>query len=490
MSVRVRFAPSPTGYLHIGGLRTALYNFLFARHHGGRFVLRIEDTDRTRYVPGSVEDIMESLRWAGIEPDESPLHGGEFGPYVQSERTEIYRQHAQQLLERQTAYYAFDTPEELERMRERQQAAGIAPHYDRSSMRNQFTLGPEETRRLLAAGEPATIRLKVPLHGEVKFDDRIRGTIVVPCKDIDDQVLLKSDGYPTYHLANVVDDHLMGITHVIRGEECLPSTPKHILLYQAFGWEPPEFAHLPLLLNPDRSKLSKRHGDVAVRDYIAKGYFPEAIVNFIALLGWNPSGDRELYTMEELIAAFSLERVNKAGAVFDLAKLDWMNAQYLKQRVERDLPGLVAQLRPVLAQRGWNPDDEYIGRVIVLLHERVHRLPEIAEFGAYMFTLPDYDEEFFRSTWDESAPDTLEQLKRVIEATEPFTAAALHEQMNRYSRERNIPFRQIGTLLRLAITGKRVGAGMMDTMALLGKAEVLRRIELFLAWSTRHAPGD
>lgn len=490
MSVRVRFAPSPTGYLHIGGLRTALYNFLFARHHGGRFVLRIEDTDRTRYVPGSVEDILESLRWAGIEPDESPIHGGAFGPYLQSERTEIYRQHALQLLDRETAYYAFDTPEELERMRQRQQAAGIAPHYDRSSMRNQFTLGPDETRRLLAAGEPATIRLKVPLHGEVKFNDRIRGTIVVPCKDIDDQVLLKSDGFPTYHLANVVDDHLMGITHVIRGEEWLPSTPKHILLYRAFDWEPPEFAHLPLLLNPDRSKLSKRHGDVAVRDYIAKGYFPEAVVNFIALLGWNPSSDRELYTMEELIAAFSLDRVNKAGAVFDLAKLDWMNAQYLKQRVEHDLTGLVAKLRPLLGERGWNADDEYIRRVIALLHERVHRLPEIAEFGSYMFTLPEYDEEFFRTTWSDSVPNILDQLKGIIANTEPFTASELHEQINRYSREHNISFRQIGTILRLAITGKRVGAGMMDTMALLGKVEVLRRIDLFLAWSARYAPGD
>jgi len=490
MSVRVRFAPSPTGYLHIGGLRTALYNFLFARHHGGRYILRIEDTDRTRYVPGSVEDILDSLRWAGIEPDESPVHGGDYGPYVQSQRTELYRQHALQLLERGTAYYAFDTPEELERMRQRQQAAGIAPHYDRSTMRNQFTLGEEETRRLLASGEQATIRLKVPLHGEVKFDDRIRGTIIVPCKDVDDQVLLKSDGYPTYHLANVVDDHLMGITHVIRGEEWLPSTPKHILLYQAFGWEPPEFAHLPLLLNPDRSKLSKRHGDVAVRDYIAKGYFPEAIVNFIALLGWNPSGDRELYTIEELIEAFSLDRVNKAGAVFDLSKLDWLNAQYFKQRVERDLAGLVAQLRPHLAERGWHADDEYIGHVIVLLHERVHRLPEIVEFGAYMFSSPTYDEEFFRSTWNESFRSLLEELRDSLATTEPFTSAALHEQLNRYAQEHNIPFRQIGTLLRLALTGKRVGAGMMDTMATLGKAEVLRRIEMFLAWSNEHASGD
>ncbi|MCS6999678.1 MAG: glutamate--tRNA ligase [Bacteroidota bacterium] len=487
MSVRVRFAPSPTGFLHIGGLRTALYNYLFARHHGGRFILRIEDTDRTRYVPGSVEDILESLRWAGIEPDESPVHGGDFGPYVQSQRTEIYRQHAQLLLERGTAYYAFDTPEELERMRQRQQAAGIAPHYDRSSMRNQFTLGPEETKRLLEAGEAATIRLKVPLHGEVKFHDLIRGTIVVPCKDIDDQVLLKSDGFPTYHLANVVDDHLMQITHVIRGEEWLPSTAKHVLLYEAFGWETPQFAHLPLLLNPDRSKLSKRHGDVAVRDYIAKGYFPEAIVNFIALLGWNPSSDRELYTLDELISAFSLERVNKAGAVFDLAKLDWMNAQYLKQRVQRDLQGLVASVRPLLEERGWSASDEYIGRVIVLVHERIHRLPELVEFADYMFTAPHYDEALFRTTWDDTSEELLVELSTLLAAIEPFTAHALQERLNAFAKERNIPFRRIGSLLRLAITGKSVGPGMMDTMALLGKDVVLDRIRNFLEW-TRTLP--
>lgn len=490
MSVRVRFAPSPTGFLHIGGLRTALYNYLFARHHGGRFILRIEDTDRTRYVPGSIEDILDSLRWAGIEPDESPVHGGPAGPYVQSERTELYRQHAQLLLERGTAYYAFDTPEELDRMRQRQQAAGIAPHYDRSSMRNQYTLGQEETRRLLAAGEPATIRLKVPLHGEVKFTDIIRGTIVVPCKDVDDQILLKSDGFPTYHLANVVDDHLMGITHVIRGEEWLPSTPKHLLLYEAFGWEPPAFAHLPLLLNPDRSKLSKRHGDVAVRDYIAKGYFPEAIVNFIALLGWNPSADRELYTLEELVEAFTIERVNKAGAVFDLSKLEWMNAQYLKRFVQSDLPRLIAQLRPLLAERGWSAPDAYIGQVITLLHERIHRLPELVDFARYMFTAPDYDELFFNSAWTDDSHTLLDALSALIEQTEPFTAAALQERLSAFAREHSLPFRRIGTLLRLVITGVSVGAGMMDTIALLGKEETLRRIEMFCHWVAGRVPSS
>lgn len=490
MSVRVRFAPSPTGYLHIGGLRTALYNFLFARHHGGRFILRIEDTDQTRYVEGSIEDILECLKWAGIEPDESPIHGGDYGPYVQSQRTELYRRYAQELIERGTAYYAFDTPEELERMRQRQQAAGIAPHYDRSSMRNQYTLGPEETRRLLAAGEPATIRLKVPLVGQVTFDDIIRGRIVVPCKDVDDQVLLKSDGFPTYHLANVVDDHLMDITHVIRGEEWLPSTPKHILLYQAFGWEPPQFAHLPLLLNPDRSKLSKRHGDVAVRDYIAKGYFPEALVNFIALLGWNPSGDQELYSLDELIDAFSLERVNKAGAVFDTTKLDWMNAQYLKRFVQSNMGRLVDQLRPLLEQRGYHASEEYIARVIELFHERIHRLPELVDFAAYMFTAPTYDYQFYQSLWNEASLQLLGDLESILRQTNPFTTDKLHRRLQSFAHERGLPFRQIGNLLRLAITGVRVGAGMMDTMALLGKDAVLARFEQFRQWVLQATPSQ
>jgi glutamyl-tRNA synthetase len=290
MSVRVRFAPSPTGFLHIGGLRTALYNYLFARHHGGQFILRIEDTDQERTVPGAVENIIEMLSWAGLEFDEGPHVGGPYGPYVQSQRLELYRQQAQVLLERGAAYYAFDTPEELERMRARQRAAGVAPKYDRFSMRNSFTLPEDEVRRLLAEGAPAVVRLAVPLDRTVSFTDIIRGAITVSARDLDDQVLLKSDGFPTYHLANVVDDHFMRITHVIRGEEWIPSTPKHVLLYEAFGWEMPQFAHLPLLLNPDRSKLSKRHGDVAVEDFRRQGYFPEALVNFVALLGWNPTG--------------------------------------------------------------------------------------------------------------------------------------------------------------------------------------------------------
>lgn len=322
MSVRVRFAPSPTGYLHVGGLRTALYNYLFAKRHGGVCILRIEDTDRTRLVEGAADALSHTLRWAGIEFDEGPEQGGACGPYVQSERFDLYRKYASDLLERDAAYYAFDTAEELDAMRKRMQDAGIAWRYDRTTMRNQYTLGEAETKRLLAENAPRVIRMKVPLSGEIRFDDLVRGTITVPARDVDDQILLKSDDFPTYHLANIVDDHLMGITHVIRGEEWLPSTPKHALLYDALGWERPKFAHLPLLLNPDKTKLSKRQGDVAVEDYRDKGYFKEALVNFVALLGWNPSATREIFSMQELIESFTLEKVNKAGAVFDTQKLD------------------------------------------------------------------------------------------------------------------------------------------------------------------------
>ncbi len=479
MSVRVRFAPSPTGFLHIGGLRTALYNFLFARHHGGSFILRIEDTDQERTVPGAVDNIIETLRWVGLEFDEGPHIGGPYGPYIQSQRLELYRQQAQLLLERGAAYHAFDTPEELERMRERQRRAGIAPKYDRFSMRNSFTLPAEEVQRLLAEGMPAVIRLAVPLDREVRFTDIIRGEITVHSRDIDDQVLLKSDGFPTYHLANVVDDHFMHITHVIRGEEWIPSTPKHILLYEAFGWEPPQFAHLPLLLNPDRTKLSKRHGDVAVEDFRRQGYFPEALLNFVALLGWNPTADRELFTLEELIAHFELSKVNRAAAIVDRRKLDWMNAQYLRQL---PLERLARDLEPILRQMGY-PEypPEYLMRVIALLRERVDRLPEIATFGDYMFVPPrQYDWDYFRAHWRPELPQWLEEVVELLQTTEPFHAAVLQERFRQFVAERGQPLRAIVHPLRLILTGKSVGAGIFETMEVLGKRECIQRLRHFL----------
>ncbi len=479
MSVRVRFAPSPTGYLHIGGLRTALYNYLFARHHGGKFVLRIEDTDKTRYVEGSVENIIAMLRWCGLDYDEGPNKGGPYGPYVQSERTEIYRQYARELLDKGAAYIAFDTPEELERMRQRQQQAGIVPKYDRTTMRNQFTLGEEETRRLLAENVPYVIRLKVPLTGTIQFSDLIRGEISVPARDVDDQILLKSDGYPTYHLANVVDDHLMKITHVIRGEEWLPSMPKHVLLYEAFGWEKPKFAHLPLLLNPDRTKLSKRHGHVAVEDFKKEGYFPEALINFVALLGWNPTGEREIYSLEELIAMFDLTKVNKAGAIFDVKKLRWINAHYLRQKDPKEL---AQQLRQYIEERGLGDFSlEYLAKVVVLLRERVDLLPEIFTFGDYMFHPPQYfDLQYFAKVWSEEIQQLIPALLERLKAVDSWEHTRLWEELKAFAKQQGIKVGKVMNALRLMITGKSVGAGMTETMEVLGKEETIQRIEAFL----------
>jgi len=331
--IRTRFAPSPTGFLHVGGLRTALYNYLFAKQNNGQFVLRIEDTDQRRKVAGAVENLIATLDWAGVKPDEGPNIGGEFGPYVQSERLDLYRKHARELLEKGHAYYCFCSAERLQQLKERQTAQKIPPRYDNHCR----SLSAAEVQRRLAAGEEHVIRLKVPPEGMVMVTDLIRGQVTFPVTQIDDQVLIKSDGFPTYHLANVIDDHFMQISHVIRGEEWLPSTPKHVLLYQYFGWELPQFAHLSLLLNPDKSKLSKRQGDVAAEDYRKKGFLPEALINFLALLGWNPGDDREIFSMNELIGEFSLERVGRSGAIFNVEKLQWMNGLYIRNLQPQEL---------------------------------------------------------------------------------------------------------------------------------------------------------
>lgn len=476
MSVRVRFAPSPTGFVHIGSLRTALYNYLFAKHHGGTNILRIEDTDRTRFVEGAEEEIISTCRWAGIEFDESTEKGGQFGPYRQSERTEIYRQHASILLENGNAYYAFDTSEELDKMRERQQSAGIAPKYDRSIMRNQYTLGEEETKRLLDEGAEYCIRLKVPLSSEIAFNDMIRGHVSFSSRDVDDQILMKSDGFPTYHLANVVDDRLMEITHVIRGEEWLPSTPKHVLLYRAFGWDAPQFAHLPLLLNEDRSKMSKRKGDVFVYQFREKGFFPETLINFVALLGWNPTADREMFTMQEMIDSFTLEKVNKAGAVFDYKKLEWMQSEYMK-KTEPD--AFVHIIRDALHEKGINGiDDSYIKKVIILLRERVQFPNQIPSFGDYMFELPKgYDEEFKNKVWTEKASSAIPMVIEILRNADEFTQSVLHGKVQTFLTENKLGFKDIMNPLRLLITGKSVGAGMFETMEVLGKDATLLRID-------------
>ncbi|HNA31694.1 MAG TPA: glutamate--tRNA ligase, partial [Flavobacteriales bacterium] len=389
MTVRVRFAPSPTGPLHMGGVRTALYNYLFARKHGGQFLLRVEDTDQTRYVPGAEDYIKESLAWCGLVPDESPWAGGPDGPYRQSDRKHLYKAYADELIAKDKAYYAFDTPEELDAMRERLQAAGVAaPAYNavtREHMKNSITLGADEVKERIARGDAYVIRLKVPRHVEVRFEDIIRGWVTVHSANIDDKVLFKSDGMPTYHLANIVDDHLMRITHVIRGEEWLPSAPLHVLIYEAFGWERPAFAHLPLILKPDgNGKLSKRDGDrlgfpVFALDwtdpvtnekssgYRERGYYPEAFINMLALLGWNPGTDQEIMSVDELVRLFDLDRVHKGGARFDPEKTKWFNQQYLRMRPDAELG---AQLLELLREQGIGTTLDRAIRAAALLKER------------------------------------------------------------------------------------------------------------------------
>jgi glutamyl-tRNA synthetase len=478
MSVRVRFAPSPTGFLHIGGLRTALYNYLFAKHHGGECILRIEDTDQTRFVEGAEENIVDICRWAGMEFDESPEKGGPFGPYRQSERTELYQKYANELLQKGMAYRAFDTSEELDAMRERQKNAGIAAKYDRTVMRSEYTLGPDETQRLLDSGADYCIRLKVPVSGDIRFNDIVRGEVIVNARDVDDQILLKSDGFPTYHLANVVDDHLMQISHVIRGEEWLPSTPKHVLLYQAFDWEMPRFAHLPLLLNPDKSKMSKRFGDVFAKSFREKGFFPDALVNFVALLGWNPTADREIFTMTELIEHFSLEKVNKAGAVFDTKKLEWMNAQYLRAS---DGQTLLPALQRILHDHSIEISDERAKNILILLRERITFLNEIPSFGAYMFSESfEIDQEYKAKHWNEETSSIIHALLPVLKATESFEHEQLNEIIGGYSKEHGIASKFIIHPLRMMLTGKQVGAGLYETMEVLGKETCIIRIERFL----------
>jgi len=478
MSVRVRFAPSPTGFLHIGGLRTALYNYLFAKHHGGECILRIEDTDQTRFVEGAEENIVDICRWAGMEFDESPEKGGPFGPYRQSERTELYQKYANELLQKGMAYRAFDTSEELDAMRERQKNAGIAAKYDRTVMRSEYTLGPDETQRLLDSGADYCIRLKVPVSGDIRFNDIVRGEVIVNARDVDDQILLKSDGFPTYHLANVVDDHLMQISHVIRGEEWLPSTPKHVLLYQAFDWEMPRFAHLPLLLNPDKSKMSKRFGDVFAKSFREKGFFPDALVNFVALLGWNPTADREIFTMTELIEHFSLEKVNKAGAVFDTKKLEWMNAQYLRAS---DGQTLLPELQRILHDHSIKISDERAKNILILLRERITFLNEIPSFGAYMFSESyEIDEEYKAKHWNEETSSIIHALLPVLKAAESFEHEQLNEIIGGYSKEHGIASKFIIHPLRMMLTGKQVGAGLYETMEVLGKETCIIRIERFL----------
>ncbi len=505
MSVRVRFAPSPTGPLHMGGVRTALYNYLFARKHGGQFLLRIEDTDRTRYVPGAEEYIKESLEWCGLVPDESPWVGGPDGPYRQSDRKHLYRQYADELIAKDKAYYAFDTPAELDAMRDRLKAAGVAaPAYNavtREHMRNSLTLSADETQERLARGDEYVIRLKVPRHAEVRFEDIIRGWVVVHSANIDDKVLFKSDGMPTYHLANIVDDHLMRITHVIRGEEWLPSAPLHVLIYEAFGWNRPEFAHLPLILKPDgNGKLSKRDGDrlgfpVFSLDwqdpttgekssgYRERGYYPEAFINMLALLGWNPGTDQEIMSLEELTALFDLERVHKGGARFDPEKTKWFNQQYLRMRPDAELG---ARLRSRLKTIGIDTSIDRAVMAAALLKERATFVDDMLE-GAYLFTsgspLPGNAtaNEELKKRWKPEAGPVLETYMAKIEGLVDVRPHDLEAAFNEALAEHGMKVGQVMPIYRLFVAGRMQGPGMFDVSTLLGTKEVVDRLKAGLA---------
>lgn len=495
----------------MGGVRTALYNYLFARKHGGQFLLRIEDTDQARYVPGAEDYIKESLTWCGLVPDESPWAGGPDGPYRQSDRKELYKQYADELIANDKAYYAFDTPEELDAMRERLQAAGVAaPAYNavtREHMKNSLTLSADEVKTRLANGEQYVIRLKVPRHVEVRFEDIIRGWVVVHSANIDDKVLFKSDGMPTYHLANIVDDHLMRITHVIRGEEWLPSAPLHVLIYEAFGWERPQFAHLPLILKPDgNGKLSKRDGDrlgfpVFSLDwqdptsgekssgYRERGYYPEAFINMLALLGWNPGTDQEIMSMEELTRLFDLERVHKGGAKFDPEKTKWFNQQYLRMRPDAELG---AQLQVKLKTTGIDTTAERATAAAVLLKERATFVDDMLE-GTYLFTsgspLKDNAEAEaeLKKRWKPEAAPAIETYIDKLTALAELTPSALEAAFNEVLGALDMKIGQVMPLYRLFVAGRMQGPGMFDVSALLGRDEVVLRLKAGLdhcrAWA-------
>ncbi|MEI6758280.1 MAG: glutamate--tRNA ligase [Chlorobium sp.] len=486
--VRTRFAPSPTGYLHVGGLRTALYNYLFAKKMNGDFIIRIEDTDQSRKVEGAQQNLIKTLEWAGIIADESPLHGGNYGPYIQSERLGIYAGYCQQLLEDRHAYYCFASPEELEENRQLQIKQGFQPKYNRKWLPEEMggSMPSSEIRKKMEAGAPYVIRMKVPDYVSVWFEDIIRGPVEFDSATIDDQILMKSDGFPTYHFASVIDDHLMEFTHIIRGEEWLSSMPKHLLLYEFFGWEAPKVAHLPLLLNPDRSKLSKRQGDVAVEDYIRKGYSSDAIVNFVAMLGWNEGegSEQEVYSMQQLIDKFSLERVGKAGAVFNVDKLNWLEKQYIKNRptdkiIEVIKPILHGELaeKESLMPREVITSDAYLEKVIELMRERVGFEHEFITFSSYFFFEPQsYDEEAVKKRWVADTNDLLREFTVILESLQEFTAENIEANLKEFVTPKGLKAAVLIHPLRILSSGVSFGPSLYHMLEVLGKETVLRRI--------------
>jgi len=468
---RVRFAPSPTGYLHIGGLRTALYDYLFARATGGKFILRIEDTDRNRLVEDATDKLIQSLLRMGIELDEGPGIGGDYGPYIQSERLKLYHREAQRLVESGHAYYCFCSSQTLAEMREQQQQNGEFVKYDRRCSH----LSLEVVKEKLASGESHVLRLRMPDERKFRFNDLIRGDVEMDSSQSDDQVIIKSDGFPTYHLAAVVDDHYMKISHVIRGEEWLSSTPKHIWLYECLGWDAPLWVHLPLILNTDRSKLSKRMNDVSVDSYLEKGYLKEALINFIALLGWHSADDREIYSLDELCDVFSLDRVSKAGAVFDLTKLDWMNGQYLRQM---DLDHLIDRAMPFFESKGYSLDHSDRSRLMLsTARERSTLLPELVEYCEMFLKNSKLEGSDLETINAESSQAVLKSLLRSFDAIDPKDADELNSIISQIQIELSVKGKLLYTPIRLALIRQAHGPDIFSIYAILGREEALKRLQ-------------
>ncbi|MBL8007324.1 MAG: glutamate--tRNA ligase [Ignavibacteria bacterium] len=476
--VRVRFAPSPTGYVHIGSLRTALFNYLFARHSGGKNILRIEDTDQTRKVEGAVENLIKNMKSLGVEFDEGPVQGGNYGPYYQSERIDIYRRYSDELIAKGFAYYAFETPDELDEMRKMQQLEGKQTMYDRRAR----DLSEDEVQDKLKKRLPHVIRLKVPLNDEVRFNDVIKGTIKIETNIIDDQILIKSDGFPTYHLANVVDDHLMQISHIIRGEEWVTSVPKHIIIYNALGWEIPEMAHVPLILNSDKSKLSKRQGDVAVEDYLKKGYLKESLINFIALLGWNPGEgeEQEFYTMDELIRKFTLEKVQASGAVFNVEKLNWMNNSYIKNY---DPDKLTEMSLPYFEQSGFDTSDiAKIKKILSAIRVYLNKLDEIPQhIKIFSRNEVELENENLKEFLDsDSSKKVFKALTEKFKSINEINAENYKTILKDVQNETGIKGKQLFKPLRIALTGSENGPELPLIAEIFGKEKISKLLEKWI----------
>ncbi|MDL2310692.1 glutamate--tRNA ligase [Peptostreptococcaceae bacterium OttesenSCG-928-C18] len=482
---RLRFAPSPTGYLHIGGLRTALYNYLYAKQTGGKFLLRIEDTDRTRYVEGAIENLLKELEWAGITVDEGvvlneegvPVDKGECSPYIQSERVEqgIYNKYIDKLLEEDKAYYCFCSQERLDNLREQQKADGLAPKYD--GLCRGVSL--EEAKKRVAAGEKHVIRMKLPANKDISFHDAIKGNVTINTNDMDDQVLIKSDGFPTYHFAVVVDDHEMKITHVVRGDEWLPSTPKHVYLYEAFGWDAPEYVHLPTVLNKSGKKLSKRNDDVSVADFREMGYLPEGLINYLALVGWSPEDNEEILSMDELIKRFTFDRVSKSGGVFDKEKLDWVNGHYIRAL---ELPKLAKMVKPYLLKAGFienSISEEKLELIALTFQESISKLSEIVEQSEFLFVdkVEIVEEDAKEMVSGEQVPSLIEAFKNELEQTSEVDEEFAKTIMKKIQKATGVKGKNLFMPVRAILTGNVHGPELVHVIQILGKEGLLKRLD-------------